>query len=96
MPSADQGKSRVVEVAGVAAAGIIAGVLSGLITAAATANELAAMGVDSAVPAALRFDVLGWVALVFALVAAVVTILTSYAGKVSRQARDTEYRGEAR
>jgi hypothetical protein len=44
------------------------------------------------VPVSLRFDVLGWVALVFALVAGLVTISTGYAGIVSRQARDTEYR----
>jgi hypothetical protein len=61
-----------------------------------TAGELASTGALPGLPVALRFDVLGWAALVFALVAALVTISTGYAARVARQARDSEYRGETR
>ena len=44
----------------------------------------------------LRFDVLGWVTLIFATIAAVVTISFGYAGRVGSQARDREYREETR
>lgn len=92
----EQGRNRLVEMASVAGAAMLTGVVGGLIASALTVTELATTAAGSSVPVSLRFDVLGWVTLVFALLTLVVTILTSYAATVARQARDTEHRGEAR
>lgn len=96
LSSSEQGRNRLVELASVAGAAVVTGVATGLIASALTVAELATTAAGAPVPVSLQFDVLGWAALIFALAAALVTILTSYAGRVSRQARDTEYRGESR
>jgi ABC-type antimicrobial peptide transport system permease subunit len=92
MSSAEQGRNRLVELVSVVGAAVVSGVITGLVASAITVGELATTAAGAAVPVSLRFDVLGWVALVFALVAGLVTISTGYAGIVSRQALDTEYR----
>jgi hypothetical protein len=92
MSSAEQGRNRLVELVSVAGAALVSGVITGLVASALTVGELATTAAGASVPVSLRVDVFGWVALVFALIAGLVTISTGYAGTVSRQARDTEYR----
>lgn len=96
MSSTEQARNRLLEMISVLGAAVVTGVVTGLIASALTVAELATTASGDAVPISLRVDVLGWVALVFALVAALVTISTGYAGRVARQARDTEYREETR
>ncbi|MHA6693734.1 FtsX-like permease family protein [Homoserinimonas sp. A520] len=95
MSSSEQGRNRLMELVSVVGAALVTGVITGLISSALTVGELATTAAGASVPVSLRFDVLGWVALLFALVAVLVTISTGYAGSVSRQARDTEYRAGA-
>jgi hypothetical protein len=96
MSSTEQARNRLLEMISVLGAAVVTGIATGLIASALTVAELATTATGDAVPISLRFDTLGWVALVFALVAALVTISTGYAGRVARQARDTEYREETR
>lgn len=96
MSSSEQGRSRLVELVTVLGAAIAAGLMSGLIASGLTVREMMAAAVGDVAPAELRFDLLGLTALVFATVAALLTISTGYAGRIAGQARDTEYREETR
>jgi ABC-type lipoprotein release transport system permease subunit len=96
MSSTEQARNRLLEMVSVLGAAMVTGVVTGLIASALTVSELATTAAGGPVPVSLRFDALGWLTLVFALAATLVTISTSYVGRVARQARDTEYREEAR
>lgn len=96
MSSSEQGRSRLVELVAVVGAAVVTGIVTGLVASALTVGELATTATGAVVPVALRFDLLGWLALVFALGVGLLTISTGYAGRVARQARDTEYREETR
>jgi hypothetical protein len=92
MSSSEQGRNRLVELVSVLGVALVTGVITGLVASVLTVGELATTAAGATVPVALQFDVLGWLALMFSLGAALVTISTSYAGTVSRQSRDTEHR----
>ncbi len=92
MSGSQQGRNRLIELVSVVVAAVVTGVITGLIASVLTVSELATAAAGASVPVSLSFDVLGWVALVVVFAVALVTISAGYAGTVSRQARDTEYR----
>src|SRR5690606_36961723 len=92
----EQARVRLLELAGVLGGALVLGLISGGVASVLTVTELATTSTGLATPVHLRFDVLGWVTLIFATIAAVVTISFGYAGRVGSQARDREYREETR
>jgi hypothetical protein len=93
---AEQARVRLLELAGVLGGALVLGLISGGVASVLTVTELATTSTGLATPVHLRFDALGWVTLIFATIAAVVTISFGYAGRVGSQARDREYREETR